>query len=66
MKGPYLTSSEAAEVLRTTKGVLANWRCRGEGPRFIKLRRKILYDSQDLAEWVEIHKIWTIDQRKAE
>ena len=38
-----LTPKEAAERLRTTIGTLSNWRVRGDGPRFIKLGRKVLY-----------------------
>jgi excisionase family DNA binding protein len=38
-----LTPQEAAERLRTSVGTLSNWRVRGEGPRFIKLGRKVLY-----------------------
>ena len=38
-----LTPKEAAERLRTTTGTLSNWRVRGDGPRFIKLGRKVLY-----------------------
>lgn len=38
-----LTPKEAADRLRTSAGTLSNWRGRGEGPRFIKLGRKVLY-----------------------
>lgn len=38
-----LTPQETAARLRTTIGTLSNWRVRGEGPRFIKLGRKVLY-----------------------
>lgn len=38
-----LTTSEAASRLRTTVGTLANWRVKGQGPKFIKHGRKVLY-----------------------
>lgn len=38
-----LTPKETAERLRMTIGTLANWRVRGDGPRFVKLGRKVLY-----------------------
>ena len=38
-----LTTKEAAERLRLTVNTLANWRVRGDGPRFIKMGRKVLY-----------------------
>ena len=38
-----LTTKEAAERMRLTARTLANWRVKGEGPRFIKMGRKVLY-----------------------
>ena len=38
-----LTPKETADRLRTSVGTLSNWRVRGEGPRFIKMGRKVLY-----------------------
>jgi predicted DNA-binding transcriptional regulator AlpA len=38
-----LTAKEAANRLRLNVNTLANWRTRGEGPRFIKMGRKVLY-----------------------
>lgn len=43
-----LTPKETAERLRTTIGTLSNWRVRGDGPRFIKLGRKVLYPVAEL------------------
>ena len=57
-----LTTKEVAILLRTSRGVLANWRCYGEGPPFIRTgkRGKILYDARDLERWLECHKVHTI------
>lgn len=38
-----LTSKEVAERLRLHPQTLVNWRVKGDGPRFIKLGRKVLY-----------------------
>ena len=38
-----LTPKEAANRLRVTTGTLSNWRVQGNGPRFIKVGRKVLY-----------------------
>jgi hypothetical protein len=57
----YLSSSKAAELLDTSPGVLANLRCHGEGPPYIKFSRRILYDVHDLEEWIGRHKVKTID-----
>ena len=56
---PYLSTVEAADLLNTTAGVLANWRHHGEGPPYIKLRRKILYAVKDIQEWLDYHKVKT-------
>lgn len=39
---------EAAERLRVSVGTLANWRVAGEGPKFIKFGRKVLYPVREL------------------
>lgn len=39
----HLTPKETAERLRVTTGTLANWRVLGQGPKFVKLGRKVLY-----------------------
>jgi hypothetical protein len=38
-----LTTQEAADRMRLTVRTLANWRVRGDGPRFIKMGHKVLY-----------------------
>lgn len=43
-----LTSKEAAERLRLHPNTLSNWRVKGEGPRFIKLGRKVLYPINEI------------------
>jgi hypothetical protein len=57
----YLSAAKVAELLDTSPGVLANLRCHGEGPPYIKFRRRILYDIYDLEEWIGRHKVKTID-----
>lgn len=36
---------------------LAQWRCRGIGPAFYKLGRKVLYKGHDLNAWVEVRRV---------
>jgi excisionase family DNA binding protein len=38
-----LTTKEVAERLRLHHQTLINWRVSGNGPRFIKVGRKVLY-----------------------
>jgi len=61
MERRFLTSKETAELIRTTAGVLANLRMRGEGPRYIKLNRKCLYDLRDVENWLDRRRIRTAD-----
>ena len=61
MERRYLTAKETAELIRTTAGVLANLRMRGEGPRYIKLNRKCLYDLRDVENWLDRRRIRTAD-----
>jgi predicted site-specific integrase-resolvase len=46
-----LLPEEAAQRLRVSKGTLANWRVQGNGPRFIKWGRKVLYPEAELASF---------------
>jgi predicted DNA-binding transcriptional regulator AlpA len=46
-----LNAREAAVFLRLSKSTLDKLRTRSEGPKFIRLGRKILYDKVDLIEW---------------
>lgn len=42
-KNINLTTTEVAERLRLSQATLANWRVKGEGPRFVKFGRRVLY-----------------------
>lgn len=47
------TVDEVAEWLRTTKPQLANWRYRGNGPRFVKVGSRVLYRRSDVTAWLD-------------
>ena len=51
-----LSSPETANLL----GVSASWlnksRLAGNGPRFLKLGRRVLYDVADIEDWLSSHK----------
>jgi predicted DNA-binding transcriptional regulator AlpA len=52
----YLSPGEAADFLSVSVECLRNWRNRGNGPRWVKLRSKagrIRYRESDLIEWAE-------------
>lgn len=47
-----LTEREVAQCLRLGANTLAEWRIRGEEPRFIKIGARIRYDEREVADWV--------------
>jgi hypothetical protein len=48
-----LNQRQAAEVLAVNPRTMEGWRCRGDGPPFIRLGRVIRYRLQDLHTWLE-------------
>lgn len=51
-----LRISEAAEYCGLTIGKLAKLRMTGDGPRYIKIGKEVLYDTNDLEKWLEANK----------
>lgn len=51
-----MTAEQAADYLNRTPNWLAKQRCYGCGPVFVKLGRRILYDPNDLEDWVDRQK----------
>ena len=61
---PYhtkLTTEEAAAYLRLQPGTLEVWRCRGRGPKYQKMGRRVIYDIADIKFFAESHTVLTID-----
>ena len=54
-----LTPEDVSERWSISRGTLANWRCRREGPKFCK--RKILYRSDDVRRYFESSPVQTLD-----
>ena len=50
---PLLGSTEAAEYLGDNPRTLANKRCRGEGPNYVKFKHLIKYRQSDLDRYIE-------------
>lgn len=46
-------SNEAEEVLGLRPGVLAVMRCRGRGPAFYKLGKRVVYGESQLRAWLQ-------------
>ena len=52
----YLDTRQAAGYPGTGAGTLNRMRVSGEGPRYSKLGRRVVYDLADLDRWVEERK----------
>ncbi len=48
-----MTTSEVADVLRTSPETVRYWRHRGEGPPAFKCGRRVLYPADELRQWIE-------------
>lgn len=59
---PLLTEKALAERLGLAESTLAKWRISGEGPRFIKMQRRIAYDPRDVAEWLDARRVASTSQ----
>lgn len=60
------STKEAVELMKTwgvsfTKGTLEVWRCRKEGPKFVKIRSKVYYTEESLRQFTSGLEIKTID-----
>lgn len=53
MSDGYLTTDEAATIVRLKRKTLEKFRCTGGGPAFLKLGRRVLYRRGDLIAWAE-------------
>lgn len=53
MNKAFLDTVEAAQHLGLQKSTLEAWRCRGGGPRFVKMGRVVRYRQADLDAWIE-------------
>lgn len=47
-----LTTAELAALCRTSPETCRYWRWRGEGPRAMKVGRRVLYDRRDVDAWL--------------
>lgn len=57
-----LDPNEAAEYLKVSKSTLALWRRLKQGPRFIKVGKKVKYAINDLKAFLEESTVQTKNQ----
>lgn len=50
--GLKIDTKEAARRTGLSEGTLANWRFLGCGPSFLKFGRKVMYDADQLEQWM--------------
>jgi predicted DNA-binding transcriptional regulator AlpA len=60
-----LTAAEAARLLRLSERTLERLRCQGFGPKFVKLKRRVLYQRSDLSKWVASRVVGSTSERRA-
>ena len=48
----YISSAEAAEYLNVSQSMLAKRRLSGDGPRYSKLGKRVVYEIADLDVWI--------------
>jgi hypothetical protein len=47
----FLTVAEAARLLRVSKGFLDKRRLTGDGPIYLKIGKRVVYDRAELVNW---------------
>jgi hypothetical protein len=55
------TPAQVAKYLYTTEAALAQMRYMGSGPKFIKIGRRVLYNWDDLLDWIRNNTIQRTD-----
>ena len=60
-----INAKQTAQHLCITEGTLAKWRLNGEGPRFIRVNRRIAYDPRDVNEWLDARRVSSTSQEAA-
>ena len=48
----YLRPAQVGEIMGWSLNTLANYRSRGEGPPYVKVRNRVLYPTDDLDRWI--------------
>jgi len=54
---PLITEKEAAPILAVSLSTIRKWRLKKEGPSYYKIGRKVLYDLDELNEFIKDSKI---------
>jgi hypothetical protein len=60
-----LTAKSLSARIGVTEGCLAKWRLTGEGPQFIRVQRRIMYDARDVSTWLDARRVSSTSQELA-
>ena len=52
----YRTIDPELEIIGT-RGTMAQWRCRGEGPPYTRYGNRVLYFGRDLNRFLDSHRV---------
>jgi predicted DNA-binding transcriptional regulator AlpA len=63
--GALLDSEAAASFLNLSSWTLAEWRCTGAGPRFVKVGRLVRYTPAALTAWIESRTVASTSEHDA-
>ncbi len=60
----YLTAAELSDRWKgtITPRTLANWRCSGSGPRFVKIGGRVMYRLADVQAWENSRSVTSTSQ----
>lgn len=53
----YLNDRELAKLTGLAVQTLRNWRCKGRGPAYVKVGRRVIYPVDDVLRFMEARKI---------
>ena len=57
MQKQYLSEKEVSKYFGYSRSTLQHWRWKGEGPKFIKIKNKVLYPSSEIESFFGSFKI---------
>ncbi len=57
-----LAARALSERIGVTEGCLAKWRLTGQGPRYIRVQRRIMYHPHDVSAWLDARRVSSTSQ----
>ena len=53
----YYRTTDPELTIIGTRGTMAQWRHRGEGPPYVRFGNRVLYLGSDLNRWLDAHRV---------